>query len=175
MFNDHVYITTSDKLQDFNLIYSYRDYFNHPKYIKTYIASNITSNIPSRLSSGYTLRNVIIEKEYYDNLYILRFNNIYLSSNVILPKIDFLEKYDSHNLDRTIELIISNKKYNNNIDENIINTDEAVILIFPPKQFVSEYAGGDLIFKLSDENSFQQIKIFWLVIKSEFEDLSKLY
>jgi hypothetical protein len=144
MFYNHVYITTSDDLQKFDLYFSYKEYFNH--------RVNDSSILkPSKLSSGYTLRNKNIGKEYFDNLIINRFNNVYISRDFILPKIDFIDKYDSINLDFNIEVIISNEKYNTHENNNSNNDeDEAIMLIFPPKKYCNEYFGGNIILKIED-------------------------
>lgn len=142
MFYDHVYITTSDDLQNFDLYFTYREYFNH----------RINDSLllkPSKLSSGYTLRNKIIDKDYFDNLILTRFNDVYISSNFILPKIDFIDKYELLNLDFNIEVIISNQKYNTH-ENNKNKNDEATMLIFPPKKYIKEYFGGNIIFKIGD-------------------------
>jgi hypothetical protein len=140
-----VYITTSDELQNFDLHFSYREYFNH-RINKSLIIK------PSKLSYEFTIRNKIIDKDYFDNLITNRFYDIFLSSNFVLPKIHFLEKYGYYKIDRNIEIIISNEKYNTHENENQNeNSDEAIMLIFPPKKFVPEYFGGDLIFMISDK------------------------
>ena len=148
MFGEHVYITTSDELDNFDLYFSYREYFNH-RINKSLIIK------PSKLSYGFTIKNKQIDKDYFDNLILSRFNDVYIKSNFVLPKIHFLEKYGSHNLDRNIEVIISNEKYNTheneNNNKNINDNDEAIMLIFPPKKFVPEYFGGNLIFKIADK------------------------
>lgn len=139
MFGEYVYITTSDKLENFDLIFSYRDYMiplNSYRYL-------------SKLSVGYTLRNESITKEYFDNLDRLRFNDIFLPENFVLPKTKFLEQYGYYELDKNVKLIISNK---NNIQNNKdINIYEAIMLILPPKKFISKYIGGNLIFKLKNK------------------------
>jgi len=150
MFCDHVYITSSDDLQNFNLHFSYREYFNHQN--NQY--NNILTKKPSKLSIGYTLRNKIIDKDYFDNLIVSRFNDVFIPLNFILPKINFLEKYELLNLDLNIEVIISNERYNTHENEhnNHNNTDnEAIMLIFPPKKYVNEYYGGKLIFKIENK------------------------
>jgi len=150
MFSEHVYIITSDELENFDLYFSYREYFNHQN-------NNILTKKPSRLSSGFTIKNKQIDKDYFDNLIASRFNDVYLKSNFVVPKIDFIDKYGSYKLDKYLEVIISNERYNthennnnNNNDKNE-NLDEAIILIFPPKKFVPDYFGGDLIFKIEDK------------------------
>lgn len=144
MFYDHVYITTSDDLQNFDLYFTYRKYFNH----------RINDSLllkPSKLSSGYTLRNKIINKDYFDNLILTRFNDVYISSNFILPKIDFIDKYELLDLDFNIEVIISNERYNTHENgDNNNDKNEAIMLIFPPKKYVKEYSGGNIILKIGD-------------------------
>ena len=148
MFCDHVYITTSDNLQNFDLYFSYREYFNYQNQYNI----NRTTIKPSRLSSGFALRNKIIDKDYFDNLSVSRFNDVFIKSNFILPKIIFLEKYGLYNIDLNIEVIISNERYNTHENEHNNNDDdEAIMLIFPPKKYVNEYHGGSLIFRIADK------------------------
>jgi hypothetical protein len=106
-------------------------------------------NLLSKLTLGYTLRNESITKEYFDNLNELRCNNIFLPENFDLPKIKFLEQYGYYDLDKNVKLIISNE--NNKQTDKDINIFEAIMLIFPPKKFVSEYFGGNLVFKLKNQ------------------------
>ena len=86
MFKDHVYIGTSDEIQNFDIIMSYKEYFNHYNPF-------VSSYIPSKLSSGFTFRNKSIDIDYFDNIYSTRLNDLYLSPKIILPKINFLETY----------------------------------------------------------------------------------
>jgi len=145
MFCNNVYITTSNDLQNFDLYYSFREYFkykNNKKRIKN----------PSKLSSGYTLRSLNIDINYFDNLHTTRFNDVFISLKFILPKINFLEKYEEYKLDNYCDVIISNEKYNIHESEyNENNINEALMLIFPPKKYIKEYTGGNLIFKLLDK------------------------
>ena len=173
MFKNHIYITTSDELENFDLIYSYREYY------KNYGSS---LRRPSKLSSGYILRDKSISKEYFDNLFNLRFNDIYISSNFIFPQIELLNRYVDCHLDININLIISNERYNNtNYDDD---ENEVIVLIFPPKKFIKEYQGGDLIFKLDhnelkiDTTNFSYdfyTIILFDKIDCEFETIKKGY
>ena len=150
MFKDYVYIGTSDEIQNFDIIMSYKEYFNHYNPF-------VSSYIPSKLSSGFTFRNKSIDKDYFDDIYSTRLNDLYLSPKIILPKIIFLETYGYYELNKDIDLLICGGKIESKYDE-------AIMLIFPPKKFIFNHKGCTLIFKLDD----RELKIDTTYFSNDF-------
>jgi len=145
MFADHVYIGTSDDIDNFDVIMSYREYFYNTN-------TFISCKTPSKLSSGFTYKYVPVNKDYFDNIYATRYYGVFLP-NIILPKIFFLDNHGDYILNKNLKLLIYSEYFTT--DKKIKIMNEAVMLIFPPKKIMPKYTGCQLIFKLDG----QELKI----------------